>query len=72
MGSNPPHRQHALGGRDIKAEDKQPGLLEALDEFVNPDTRGNPMSHLRWASKSTAKLAVELVARERNRGQLLL
>ena len=33
--------------------DKQPGLLEALDELVHPETRGNPMSLLRWTSKST-------------------
>jgi len=41
--------------------DTQPGLLEALDELVNPETRGNPMSLLRWTSKSTAKLARDLV-----------
>ena len=60
-GVEPSSRQRALGGGDIKAEDKQPGLLEALDELVNPDTRGNPMSYLRWTSKSTAKLADDLV-----------
>ena len=60
-GIEPSTRQRAVGGGDIKAEIKQPGLLEALDELVNPDTRGNPMSLLRWTSKSTAKLAAELV-----------
>ena len=44
------------------AEVKQPGLVEALDELVEPGTRGNPMSRLRWTSKSMAKLADELVA----------
>ncbi|MCA1691373.1 MAG: ISAzo13 family transposase, partial [Actinobacteria bacterium] len=39
----------------------QPGLLEALDELVHPETRGNPMSLLRWTSKSTAHLARDLV-----------
>jgi Rhodopirellula transposase DDE domain len=39
----------------------QPGLLEALDELVHPDTRGNPMSLLRWTAKSTGHLAGELV-----------
>src|SRR5487761_1629048 len=53
-------RQRAPGGGDILAEVKQPGLLDALDTLVNPTTRGNPMSHLRWTSKSTAKLAREL------------
>jgi hypothetical protein len=60
-GIEPPQRQRALGGGDIRAEVKQPGLLEALDELVNPETRGNPMSFLRWTSKSTAKLAEDLV-----------
>jgi hypothetical protein len=60
-GIQPSVRQRAPGGGDIPAEVKQPGLLEALDELVNPETRGNPMSFLRWTSKSTAKLASELV-----------
>jgi transposase len=60
-GMEPADRQREPGGGDKKAEDKQPGLLEALDELVNPETRGNPMSFLRWTSKSTAKLAAELV-----------
>lgn len=60
-GIEPSDRLRAPGGGDIPAEVKQPGLLEALDELVDPDTRGNPMSFLRWTSKSTAKLATELV-----------
>jgi hypothetical protein len=60
-GIEPSVRQRAAGGGDIKAEVKQPGLLEALDELVGPGTRGNPMSTLRWTSKSTAKLAEDLV-----------
>ncbi len=39
---------------------KQPGLLAALDELVDPETRGDPMCPLRWTSKSTYKLADEL------------
>ena len=60
-GIEPTARQRAVGGGDVKAEEKQPGLLAALDELVNPETRGNPMSFLRWTSKSTAKLADDLV-----------
>jgi transposase len=60
-GIEPTERQRATGGGDIKSEDKQPGLLKALDELVHPETRGNPMSHLRWTSKSTGHLATELV-----------
>jgi hypothetical protein len=60
-GIAPSDRQRADGGGDIKSEVKQPGLLQALDELVHPATRGNPMSFLRWTSKSTGKLADELV-----------
>ncbi len=48
------------GGGRKKLVDHQPGLLEALDRLVDPETRGDPMSPLRWTSKSTAKLAQEL------------
>jgi transposase len=61
-GIEPSDRQRAEGGGDRPAIDKQPGLLEALDELVHPDTRGNPMSPLRWTLKSTYELADALVA----------
>ena len=61
-GMEPSDRQRAPGGGDRKAIDKQPGLLVALDELVHPDTRGNPMSALRWTLKSTYELARELQA----------
>ena len=57
----PSGRLRAPGGGDKLLIDKQPGLLEALDELVHPDTRGNPMSLLRWTSKSSTKLAEDLV-----------
>ena len=62
-GVEPEARLRAPGGGDKKLIDKQPGLLEALDELVHPDTRGNPMSFLRWTSKSTQHLADTLVAK---------
>ena len=37
-------------------------LLAALDALVDPVTRGDPESALRWTTKSTSKLAGELVA----------
>ena len=40
--------------------DSQPGLLQALDDLVDPDSRGDPMCPLRWTSKSTRNLAGEL------------
>lgn len=41
-GIAPSDRLRAPGGGDKSLLDTQPGLLEALDELVNPDTRGNP------------------------------
>lgn len=59
-GIEPAKRQRPVGGGDRPAIVKQPGLLEALDALVHPDTRGNPMSPLRWTLKSTYQLASEL------------
>lgn len=60
-GVEPSHRLRALGGGDKPLTDKQPGLLEALDQLVHPETRGTPMSLLRWTSKSSTKLAEDLL-----------
>ena len=60
-GIEPSARLRPPGGGDKPLVDKQPGLLEALDDLVHPDTRGNPMSLLRWTSKSSTKLAEDLV-----------
>jgi transposase len=38
----------------------QPGLATALDRLVDPETRGDPETPLRWTCKSTRKLAEEL------------
>jgi transposase len=56
-------RQRVEGGGDRPAIDKQPELLSALDELVHPDTRGTPMSLLRWTLKSTYQLASDLQRR---------
>jgi hypothetical protein len=42
--------------------DTDPGLLQALDDLVEPTARGDPMSPLRWTSKSRVTLANELTA----------
>jgi hypothetical protein len=39
---------------------REPGLSEALDALIDPVTRGDPCSPLRWTSKSAAKLAEAL------------
>ena len=38
----------------------QPGLLAALEALVEPTSRGDPESPLRWACKSTRRLEAEL------------
>lgn len=48
------------GGGRKKAVDLDPGLRPALLSMVEPDERGDPMSPLRWTTKSTWKLATEL------------
>jgi len=41
-------------------EDTQPGLKAALEALVEPLTRGDPVSPLRWTCKSKANLAAAL------------
>ena len=53
-----------------------PTLLEDLQRLVDPDTRGDPESPLRWCSKSLVKIAGALVAAghqvsDRSAGKLL-
>ena len=43
-----------------RLEALQPGLKEALERLVDPLTRGDPTSPLRWTCKSRAKLAAAL------------
>ena len=42
-------------------ESSQPGVKEALEKLVDPVTRGDPCSPLRWTCKSRAKLTGALV-----------
>ncbi|MCP3857340.1 MAG: ISAzo13 family transposase, partial [Actinomycetia bacterium] len=62
-GIEPSDRLRAPGAGDKAAVDKQPGLLEALDELVWPETRGHPESPLRWTLTSTYGLARQLTSR---------
>lgn len=41
-------------------EQSQPGVMEALEKLVDPVTRGDPTSPLRWTCKSRAKLTASL------------
>jgi hypothetical protein len=47
------------GGRKQLVE-TDPGLTQALESLVDPVTRGDPMSPLRWTCKSTSRLSEEL------------
>jgi len=53
-------RRPGAGRPDVEAT--QPGVTEALDLLVEPLTRGDPMSPLRWTCKSRAKLTAALTA----------
>jgi Rhodopirellula transposase DDE domain len=51
--------RRAGGGRP-SIETMSPDIIGALESLVDPVTRGDPESPLRWTSKSTRKLAAEL------------
>jgi len=53
-------RRHGAGRKRIALVD--PGLQAALERLVEPDSRGDPQSPLRWTCKSTRRLAQELIA----------
>jgi hypothetical protein len=50
-------RVRRVGGGRTRSRDRDPTLVAALEALVEPDTRGDPMSPLRWTCKSTRKLA---------------
>src|SRR5882762_357376 len=56
-------RLRQAGGGRKRVVDKDETLLRDLEALVEPVTRGDPQSPLRWTSKSTRKLAEELNAR---------
>lgn len=59
---DPGGRIRRPGGGPKHLVQRQPGLLAALDQLVDPDTRGDPESPLRWTCKSTRELADALGA----------
>ena len=46
-------RQRHQGGGRKKLLETDATLVEAIDAFIDPSTRGDPESPLRWTSKST-------------------
>ena len=59
-GAEPLGRARRPGGGRKQAADLDPGLRPALLALVEPEERGDPMSPLRWTTKSTRNLAAEL------------
>jgi hypothetical protein len=55
-------RVRAPGGGRKRLVDIDASLLADLDALVEPTSRGDPMSPLRWTCKSTTRLAAELAA----------
>ncbi|MHB8344382.1 MAG: ISAzo13 family transposase, partial [Ferrimicrobium sp.] len=53
-------RVRAVGGGRKRLADKDANLLSALDALVEPASRGDLMSPLRWTTKSTYRLSDEL------------
>lgn len=61
-GTAPSRRLRRVGGGRKPVTTHDPTLLGALESLVDPVTRGDPQSPLRWTCKSTRHLATELQA----------
>lgn len=59
-GAGPSDRVRRPGAGRKRRIDVDPGLLVSLDSLVEPESRGDPMSPLRWTAKSTRTLSAEL------------
>jgi DNA-binding phage protein len=58
----PTERVRRAGGGRKRQRDHDPTLLADLEALIDPQTRGDPMSPLRWTCKSTRQLAAALQA----------
>ena len=65
----PAGRVRRAGAGRPAVTDTDPRLVTALEELVDPATRGDPESPLRWTSKSTPTLAAELFRRGHRVGE---
>ncbi|RFU21270.1 ISAzo13 family transposase [Geodermatophilus marinus] len=59
----PAGRSRRTGGGRKPVTARDPEMTAALLELVEPNARGDPMSPLRWTTKSLRHLATELTAR---------
>ena len=55
-----PGRVRKGGAGRKRVEEIEPAILKELERLIDPATRGDPMSPLRWTSKSTRHLAAAL------------
>ena len=60
QGVEPDGRVRRRGAGRPAIEQADPALMPALESLVDPGTRGDPESALRWTTKSTSHLASEL------------
>jgi len=60
-GQEPLGRARQRGGGRKRRTETDPGLRDALLALVEPESRGDPQSPLRWTTKSTRNLADALV-----------
>lgn len=60
-GQAPLGRAHKVGGGRKRVSGLNPAFRSALLALVEPDSRGDPTSPLRWTTKSTRNLAQEPV-----------
>src|SRR3954471_1028770 len=62
--SLPVGRARRAGGGRRRADNQDPELAAALLRLVEPDERGDPMSPLRWTTKSLRHLAEQLAGQD--------
>ena len=62
LGEVPTRRIRRAGGGRKPVTTQDTSLLDDLESLVDPVTRGDPQSPLRWTCKSTRRLAAELQA----------
>lgn len=55
-------RSRRSGGGRMSCQESDPTLVGDLEALIEPTTRGDPMSPLRWTCKSTRQLAAALQA----------
>jgi len=60
----PPGRVRNTGGGRKPTEVHDPKIIEALERLIDPGTRGDPESPLKWVTKSTRAIAAELTKKK--------